>query len=52
MGATLFAIPILNQVPGPIQLVGGALVLVGIYFTARQESRSPGIQTTDAAVEL
>ncbi len=38
IGATLLAIPILAQVPAPIKLIGGALILVGIYFAAREET--------------
>jgi len=39
IGATVLAIPILAQVPSPIKIVGGALILVGIYFAAREETR-------------
>lgn len=38
IGATLLAIPILAQVPSPIKLLGGALILSGIYFAARGET--------------
>ena len=38
IGATLLAIPILAQVPSPIRILGGALILVGIYFAARGET--------------
>ena len=38
IGATLLAIPILAQVPSPIRILGGALILVGIYFVARGET--------------
>lgn len=38
IGATLLAIPILAQVPSPIGILGGALILVGIYFAARGET--------------
>ncbi|MDE3091752.1 MAG: DMT family transporter [Chloroflexota bacterium] len=37
IGATLLAIPILAQIPSPIKLAGGALILIGIYFAAREE---------------
>ncbi|MBI5304231.1 MAG: DMT family transporter [Chloroflexi bacterium] len=37
IGATLLAIPLLNQMPDPIKLIGGALILVGIYLAARAE---------------
>lgn len=40
IGATLLAIPLLAQVPSPIKLLGGALILVGIYLAAREETRS------------
>ncbi|MBI5650535.1 MAG: DMT family transporter [Chloroflexi bacterium] len=40
IGATLLAIPLLNQNPDPIQLLGGALILVGIYLAAREESQT------------
>lgn len=39
IGATLLAIPILAQVPPPIKLIGGALILIGIYFAARGETQ-------------
>ncbi|MEW5718348.1 MAG: DMT family transporter [Chloroflexota bacterium] len=45
IGATLLAIPILAQVPSPIKLIGGALILVGIYFAAREETQgSRGVE--------
>jgi drug/metabolite transporter (DMT)-like permease len=37
IGASLLAIPILGQIPDPIKVVGGALILIGIYFAARGE---------------
>jgi drug/metabolite transporter (DMT)-like permease len=39
IGATMLAIPILGQVPSPVKIVGGALILMGIYFAAREETR-------------
>jgi drug/metabolite transporter (DMT)-like permease len=39
IGATLLAIPSLGQWPGPIELSGGALILIGIYLAAREETR-------------
>lgn len=39
IGATLLAIPILGQVPSPIKLLGGALILAGIFFAARGETQ-------------
>lgn len=38
IGATVLAIPILAQVPSPIKILGGALILAGIYFAARAET--------------
>ncbi len=38
IGATLLAIPLLAQIPEPIKLLGGALILVGIYFAAKSEA--------------
>jgi len=40
IGATLLAIPLLQQNPDPIKLMGGALILVGIYFAAREKNSS------------
>ncbi|MBI4785541.1 MAG: DMT family transporter [Chloroflexi bacterium] len=48
IGATLLAIPILAQVPPPIKLIGGALILVGIYFAARQEAVSSEQSTVNS----
>ncbi len=39
IGATLLAIPFLAQTPSPVKVVGGALILIGIYFAARGEAR-------------
>jgi drug/metabolite transporter (DMT)-like permease len=38
IGATLLAIPLLDQTPDITKLIGGALILTGIYFAARGES--------------
>lgn len=40
IGATVLAIPLLGQKPEPIKWLGGALILVGIYLAAREESSS------------
>lgn len=47
IGATLLAIPILAQVPAPVKIVGGALILLGIYFAAREETKDEGRMTED-----
>jgi drug/metabolite transporter (DMT)-like permease len=39
VGATILAIPILGQVPSPMGLAGGLLILGGIFVAARAESR-------------
>ncbi len=39
IGATLLAIPILGQVPTPLRVGGGALILAGIFISARSEAR-------------
>jgi hypothetical protein len=49
IGATLLAIPLLSQVPSPIKLFGGTLILVGIFLAARTESK---IQVADEAEAL
>lgn len=38
IGATLIAIPALNQIPSPMKILGGALILTGIYFAAKSET--------------
>jgi drug/metabolite transporter (DMT)-like permease len=38
VGSTLLALVILSEVPGPITLAGGAVVLAGIYITSRARS--------------
>ncbi len=47
IGATLLAIPILAQIPSPIKLLGGALILVGIYWAAREETTAEGRRIKD-----
>ncbi len=39
IGATLLAIPLLGQVPPPLRIAGGALILAGIWVASRAESR-------------
>lgn len=38
IGATLIAVPALGQIPSPIKIIGGALILIGIFFAARAET--------------
>ena len=38
IGATLIAVPALGQSPSPIKIIGGVLILVGIFFAARAET--------------
>ncbi len=52
IGATLLAIPLLAQIPSPIKLLGGALILAGIYLAAREESRVEVVEQADAVVEV
>ncbi len=46
IGATLLAIPLFAQVPSPEKLVGGGLILIGIYFAAKEEAR----QSSDPSI--
>lgn len=52
IGATLLAIPLLNQVPSPVKLIGGIMTLTGIFLAARQETQADLTDTADAAVEV
>lgn len=52
IGATVLAIPILAQVPSPIKLLGGALILAGIFFAARAETKTEVIEQIDGATEV
>ncbi len=52
IGASLLAIPILSQVPEPLKLFGGALILVGIYLAAREETRANAAAEMGAAAEV
>ncbi len=38
IGATLIAVPALGQIPSPIKIIGGVLILVGIFFAARDRN--------------
>jgi drug/metabolite transporter (DMT)-like permease len=40
IGATLLGIPVLGQVPAAASIVGGVLILAGIFLTARAEARA------------
>ncbi len=52
IAASLLAIPILGQIPDPIKIVGGALILIGIYFAARAETRADAVQAASAAAQI
>lgn len=39
IGASLLAVVLLGEVPGAVELVGGALILVGIFLAARSEPK-------------
>ena len=41
VGATLLAMPILGQMPAPLGLSGGILILGGIFLAARAEKKGP-----------
>ncbi len=51
IGATLLAVPLLSQIPAPIKLVGGALILIGIFLAAREESKKVGVEA-EVSTEL
>jgi len=40
IGATVLAIPILGQVPGPVRVAGGVLILAGVFLAARAEGKT------------
>ena len=52
IAASLLAIPILGQIPDPIKIAGGALILIGIYFAARAETRADAVAEVNAAAEV
>ncbi len=52
IGATLLAVPLLSQVPSPIKLVGGGLILIGIYLAARAESKIQATHQVEATAEV
>lgn len=52
IGATLLAIPLLAQIPSPTMLIGGALILVGIFLSARAESTPTQTAQVESAAEL
>lgn len=42
IGSAILAFVLLQEVPPPATLVGGALILVGIYLASREEQARPG----------
>ncbi|MGE5265337.1 MAG: DMT family transporter [Acidobacteriota bacterium] len=52
IGATILAVPLLAQVPSPLKIAGGMLILTGIFLAARAETRAAVKETASAAVEL
>lgn len=52
IGATLLAIPLLAQTPSPIMLAGGAMILIGIYLAAREESRATKVEAAEVSAEV
>lgn len=49
IGSTILAYFILAEVPTLVKLLGGALILTGIYLTSRQESAATAVETVRAA---
>ncbi|MGE5576115.1 MAG: DMT family transporter [Syntrophothermus sp.] len=48
VGAVILAIPILKEIPGPAQLLGGAITLAGMYWFVRASAaRAPEVGSTD-----
>jgi drug/metabolite transporter (DMT)-like permease len=41
IGSAILALIILNEIPAPIVMFGGILILVGIYLASRNESKRP-----------
>lgn len=52
IGATLLAIPLLAQTPSPPMIAGGALILIGIYLAAREETRTTKTDVAEASAEI
>jgi drug/metabolite transporter (DMT)-like permease len=52
VGATLLAVPLLNQIPTSVKLLGGALILAGIFLAARQEAKIDLVEKIEAATEI
>jgi drug/metabolite transporter (DMT)-like permease len=46
VGSTILALLLLGEVPGPLKLAGGALILTGIYFSLQQRRPQRTIQIT------
>lgn len=43
VGSTLLAVPLLDEVPSPVTVLGGAVVLAGIYLTASARERAAAL---------
>lgn len=52
IGATILAVPLLGQIPTPVKIAGGVLILIGIYSAAREEARTEPVEAAEAAVEV
>ncbi len=50
IGSTILAYFILAEVPTPTKLLGGALILAGIYLTSRQEPEAAAVEAVVAEV--
>lgn len=50
IGSTILAYFILAEVPTPLKLLGGALILTGIYLTSRQETEAAVAEAVAAEV--
>jgi drug/metabolite transporter (DMT)-like permease len=51
IGVSLLAMPVLNQIPEPIKFVGGALIMLGIYLAAREETKPTEAEEAIAVTE-
>jgi drug/metabolite transporter (DMT)-like permease len=51
IGSTVLALIILKEIPATLEIVGGAVILIGIYLASRSQAQPAGPTPSQETVE-
>jgi drug/metabolite transporter (DMT)-like permease len=52
IGSTILAVLFLKETPGAMELIGGAIILTGIYLATRGQQPAPAAETVEESAAL